>query len=197
VQGEAKGLGKHEILRYAQNDTGTRNQVEKMKYVVQIEGKSYQVDIRELDGETRVELDGDPVQADSVSVKGGDIVSFLFNHRSFDLQFSKNEEKVSVFWGGRKYECVLEDERSQRLKRLGALKVDTKKEQELRSPMPGLITAIEVRQGDTVVTGQGVVIVEAMKMENELKAKHDGKVKAIKVKKHQAVDKDQLLIVFE
>lgn len=168
-----------------------------MRYLVQIEGKSYQVDIREVDGEIRVDLDGVPVQADSVYVKGRDFVSFLFNHRSFDLQFSKNEEKVSVFLGGKKYECVLEDERSQRMKRLGALKVDTKKEQELRSPMPGLITAIQVKEGDTVVTGQGVVIVEAMKMENELKAKHDGKVKAIKVKKHQVVDKDQVLIVFE
>ena len=168
-----------------------------MKYLVQIEDKSYQVDIRELDGETQVYLDGVPVQADSVYVKGRDFVSFLFNHRSFDLQFSKNEEKVSVFLGGKKYECVLEDERSQRMKRLGALKVDTKKEKELRSPMPGLITAIQVKEGDTVVTGQGVIIIEAMKMENELKAKHDGKVKAIKVKKHQAVDKDQVLIVFE
>ncbi|GAG38586.1 unnamed protein product [marine sediment metagenome] len=168
-----------------------------MKYVVQIEGRSYQVDVRELDGEIRVYLDGVPVQADSVYVKGRDFVSFLFNHRSFDLQFSKNEEKISVFLGGKKYECVLEDERSQRMKRLGALKVDTKKEQELRSPMPGLITAIQVKEGDTVVTGQGVMIIEAMKMENELKAKHDGKVRAIKVKKHQAVDKDQVLIVFE
>ena len=168
-----------------------------MKYLAEIEGKSYQVDIRELNGEIRVELDGDPVQADSVYVKETGFVSFLFNNKSFDLEYSKNEEKVSVFWGGRKYECVLEDERSQRLKRLGALKVDTKKEQELRSPMPGLISTIQVRQGDTVVTGQGVIIIEAMKMENELKAKHDGKVKEIKVKKHQAVDKDQVLVVFE
>jgi acetyl/propionyl-CoA carboxylase alpha subunit len=168
-----------------------------MKYLIQIEGKSYQVDIRELDGEIRVELDGDPVRADSVYVRGRDFVSFLFNHKSFDFEFSKNKEKVSVFSGGREYECVLEDERSRRLKRLGALKVDTKKEQELRSPMPGLVTGIEVKEGDAVVAGQGVIIVEAMKMENELKAKHDGKIKAVKVKKHQAVDKDQLLIVFE
>jgi len=77
------------------------------------------------------------------------------------------------------------------------LKVETKKEKELKSPMPGLVTAIEVKQGDLVVAGQGVVIVEAMKMENELKAKFDGKVKSIKVKEHQAVDKDEVLIVFE
>jgi len=168
-----------------------------MKYVVQIEGKSFNVDIKEQDGELQVNLDGKPVQADSVQIKGKNFVSFLFNHRSFDLEFSKNEEKVSVFLNGKRYECVLEDERTQRLKRLGVLKVEIKKEKELKSPMPGLVTAIEVKQGDLVVAGQGVVIVEAMKMENELKAKFDGKVKTIKVKEHQAVNKDEVLIVFE
>ena len=168
-----------------------------MKYVVQIEGKSYEVDLSEQDGELQINLDGKPVQADSVYIKGKNFVSFLFNHRSFDLEFSKNEEKVSVFLNGKRYECVLEDERTQRLKRLGVLKIETKKEKELKSPMPGLVTAIEVKVGDMVVAGQGVIIVEAMKMENELKAKFDGKVKTIKVKEHQAVDKDKVLIVFE
>lgn len=168
-----------------------------MKYVVQTEGKSYEVDISEQDGKVEVNLDGKPVQADSVQIKGKNFVSFLFNNRSFDLEFSKNQDKVSVFLNGKRYDCVLEDERTQRLKRLEHLKVETKKEQELKSPMPGLVTAIEVRQGDMVVAGQGVIIVEAMKMENELKAKFDGQVKAIKVKEHQAVDKDEVLIVFE
>jgi acetyl/propionyl-CoA carboxylase alpha subunit len=168
-----------------------------MKYVVQTEGKSYEVDISEQDGKVEVNLDGKPVQADSVQVKGKNFVSFLFNNRSFDLEFSKNQDKVSVFLNGKRYDCVLEDERTQRLKRLEHLKVETKKEQELKSPMPGLVTTIEVKQGDMVVAGQGVVIVEAMKMENELKAKFDGRIKAIKVKEHQAVDKDQVLIVFE
>ncbi len=168
-----------------------------MKYSVQIEGKTYQVEIAEEDGHIRVTLDGNLVQADSVRIAGKNFASFLFNNRSLDLEFSKNEEKVSVFLNGKRYECLLEDERTQRLKRLGVLKIDTKKENQLKSPMPGLVTGIQVKEGDLVVTGQGVIIVEAMKMENELKAKHDGKVKEIKVKLHQAVDKDQVLIVFE
>ena len=168
-----------------------------MKYLVQIENKSYQVEITEQNGEVLIHLDGKPVQADSAQIKGKNFVSFLFNHKSFDLEFSKNEEKVSVYLNGKRYDCVLEDERTQKLKRLEGLRVDTKKEKELRSPMPGLVTSIEVKAGDFVVTGQGVMIVEAMKMENELKAKFDGKVKAVKVKEHQAVDKDQVLIVFE
>ena len=102
-----------------------------------------------------------------------------------------------MFLNGKRYDCVLEDERTQKFRRLEGLRVAAKKDKEMKSPMPGLVTGIEVKEGDFVVAGQGVLIVEAMKMENELKAKFDGKVKAIKVKEHQAVDKDQVLVVFE
>jgi acetyl/propionyl-CoA carboxylase alpha subunit len=168
-----------------------------MRYIVKVEDKKFQIDVTDRDGELEIDLDGKPVSADSIETRGKNHISFLFNHRSFDLEFSKNEEKVSVFLNGKRYDCVLEDERTQRLKRLGGLKVETKREKELKSPMPGLVTAIEVKQGDWVVAGQGVLIVEAMKMENELKAKSDGKVKTVKVKEHQAVEKDEVLIVFE
>jgi biotin carboxyl carrier protein len=168
-----------------------------MRYIVKIEDKNFQIDITERDGELETDLDGQLVSADSIGIKGKNVVSFLFNHRSFDLEFSKNQNEVSVLLNGRRYDCLLEDERSLRLKQLGGLEVETKKERELKTPMPGLVTAIEVKEGDFVKAGQGVIIVEAMKMENELKAKFDGKVKAIKVKEHQAVDKDEILVVFE
>ena len=168
-----------------------------MKYIVKVKDKNFQIEITETDGRLKVNLDGKPVSADSIETRGKNHVSFLFNHKSFDLEFSKNEQRTSVFLDGKRHDCLLEDERTQRLKRLGGLKVETKKEKELKSPMPGLVTAIEVKEGDWVVAGQGVMIVEAMKMENELKAKSDGKVKAIKVKEHQAVEKDEVLIVFE
>ena len=168
-----------------------------MKYIVKIEGKNFQINITERDGELEIDLDGKPVSADSIEIKGKNLVSFLFNHRSFDLEFSKNQNEVSVFLNGKRYDCLLEDEKTQRFKQLGGLEVETKKERELRTPMPGLVTAIEVKEGDFVKAGQGVIIVEAMKMENELKAKFDGKVKSIKVKERQAVDKGEVLIVFE
>jgi biotin carboxyl carrier protein len=168
-----------------------------MKYIAKIEDKNFQIDITERDGELEIDLDGRPVSADSIGIKGKNLVSFLFNHRSFDLEFSKNQNEVSVFLNGKRYDCLLEDERSLRLKQLGGLEVETKRERELRTPMPGLVTAIEVKEGDFVKAGQGVIIVEAMKMENELKAKFDGKVKSIKVKEHQVVDKGEVLVVFE
>jgi biotin carboxyl carrier protein len=168
-----------------------------MKYIAKIEDKNFQIDITERDGGLRIDLNGKPVSVDSIEIREKNHVSFLFNHRSFDLEFSKNQNQVFVVLNGRRYDCLLEDERTLRLKQLGGLKVETRKEKELRSPMPGLVTAIEVKEGDLVKAGQGVIIVEAMKMENELKAKFDGKVKSVKVKEHQAVEKDEVLIVFE
>jgi biotin carboxyl carrier protein len=168
-----------------------------MRYIVKIENKNFEIDITERDGEIEIDLDGKPVSADSIEIKGNNLVSFLFNHRSFDLEFSKNQNEVSVFLNGKRYDCLLEDEKSLRLRKFGGLEIETKRERELRTPMPGLVTAIEVEEGDFVKAGQGVIIVEAMKMENELKAKFDGKVKSIRVKEHQAVDKDEVLIVFE
>jgi biotin carboxyl carrier protein len=68
---------------------------------------------------------------------------------------------------------------------------------DIRAPMPGLVSKIEVKEGDTVEKGTGLVILEAMKMENELKADRYGLIKKIFVKEKQTVEKDQLLITLE
>ena len=65
----------------------------------------------------------------------------------------------------------------------------------LKSPMPGLIVAIPVNEGDAVKKGQTLIVLESMKMENELKAPHDGTVGSIKVKLRQSVDQHQALLV--
>lgn len=67
----------------------------------------------------------------------------------------------------------------------------------LRAPMPGLVVRIEVAEGDEVQEGQGIVIVEAMKMENELRAPGPGRVKAVRAAQGSAVEKDAILVEFE
>ncbi len=67
----------------------------------------------------------------------------------------------------------------------------------LRAPMPGLVVRVEVAPGDEVQAGQGIVIVEAMKMENELKAAAPGVVRAVHVEAGNAVEKDTVLVEFE
>jgi biotin carboxyl carrier protein len=63
--------------------------------------------------------------------------------------------------------------------------------------MPGLVVAVKVAPGDEVKTDQGLVIIEAMKMENELFAKFPARVKEVKVKPKEAVERNQPLIIFE
>lgn len=67
----------------------------------------------------------------------------------------------------------------------------------VQSPMPGKVVKVLVAPGDEVKSGQGVVVVEAMKMENELKSPKDGKVKAVAVKEGQAVEAGQSLVTLE
>jgi glutaconyl-CoA/methylmalonyl-CoA decarboxylase subunit gamma len=67
----------------------------------------------------------------------------------------------------------------------------------VQSPMPGKVVKVLVAVGDEVKSGQGVVVVEAMKMENELKSPKDGKVKAVAVKEGQAVEAGQNLVTLE
>jgi len=168
-----------------------------MQYVAKIEDKSFIININELDGELEVKLDGKQIEVDFVQVKPPNFFSFLVNNKSFDVEIIKNSEGYWVNMDGRKYECFLEDERISKIKDIAGFKKDILQEKEIKTPMPGLVVAIEVKEGDTVIAGQGVAIVEAMKMENELKAKFDGRVKKVKVKPGQAVDKNDVLIIFE
>lgn len=168
-----------------------------MKYLAKIQDKSYEIDITETGGKLQISLAGNPVSVDFVLVKSPNFFSFLVNNKSFDVEITKNSESYRVNLNGRKYECVLEDERLSRLRDVAGFKKEVSHEKELKTPMPGLVLAIEVKEGDAVKTGQGIAIVEAMKMENELKAKFDGTVKKIKVKPGQAVDKDEVLVIFE
>jgi biotin carboxyl carrier protein len=67
----------------------------------------------------------------------------------------------------------------------------------VKAPMPGLVVAVAATSGQEVKIGQGLIILEAMKMENELRAPRAGRVKAIRVSPGQVVDKDQVLVVIE
>jgi acetyl/propionyl-CoA carboxylase alpha subunit len=168
-----------------------------MRYIARVKEKTFKIDIEEKDGKLEVQLDGSPVSVDLVQVKPPNFLSLLVNNRSFDAEILKDSKGYRVSMGGQSFECLVEDERFSKLKELSGYAVGEGVVRELKSPMPGLVVAIEVKEGQEVKPGQGLVIVEAMKMENELKASFKGKVKNIRVKESQAVEKDEVLIVFE
>ena len=95
---------------------------------------------------------------------------------------------------GSAYEVQLADQYDQLVNRLGLTVVSEHKVREIRAPMPGLVLDISVEIGQHVQKGDPLLILEAMKMENVLKSQGDGVVKAIRVEKGEAVDKNALLI---
>jgi acetyl/propionyl-CoA carboxylase alpha subunit len=97
---------------------------------------------------------------------------------------------------GRTFEITLEDERSRVIRELGGGMASRLITPEVRAPMPGLIVRLLVDSGQEVEAGDGMLVIEAMKMENELKAEGAGLVGQVHVKPGQTVDKGDLLISF-
>ncbi|MCB0546337.1 MAG: acetyl-CoA carboxylase biotin carboxyl carrier protein subunit [Phaeodactylibacter sp.] len=105
-----------------------------------------------------------------------------------------NSKSFTIKVNGSVYEVQLEDLYDQLVNRLGLSVLAQHKVREVRAPMPGLVLDISVEAGQQVLKGEPLLILEAMKMENVLKSPGDGIVKAIHVKKGDAVEKSLLLI---
>ena len=83
------------------------------------------------------------------------------------------------------------------LEQMGMSAANTAKASKLKAPMPGKVLEVMVQPGQTVAKGEGLLILEAMKMENMLKAEQDGTVKSVNVSVGDAVEKNNVLIDFE
>lgn len=92
---------------------------------------------------------------------------------------------------------MLYDERQYKYKKHMAPPTKVDHSRSILSPMPGAVVSIDVEVGQTVVDGQDLCVIEAMKMQNILKSERDGKIKSIKVKAGDSVSVDELLIEFE
>ncbi|MEP7346026.1 MAG: biotin/lipoyl-containing protein, partial [Gemmatimonadaceae bacterium] len=102
----------------------------------------------------------------------------------------------TLWMNGFRYEIEALDERARVIQELTAARSGPKGPAAVVAPMPGLVVRIYVAEGERVVAGQGVVVIEAMKMENELRAAADGVVKSIHAVQGNAVEKGTVLVEF-
>lgn len=112
------------------------------------------------------------------------------------LNINKEDKLVTLKVNGNKYEVKIADKFDELLKNLGMDSLASKKVNNIKAPMPGLVLNIIASEGDVVKKGDALLVLEAMKMENILKSPADGVVKRIAVTKGIAVEKNQLLIEF-
>lgn len=165
-----------------------------MKYFVTVQDRTYEVEVAP-DG---VRVDGEAVDADLARVTGTDVHNLLLDgasHRILAHDAGRHRWDLHVSGGHLQVEAV--DERTHAIRQMTDYHAGPSGPKPITAPMPGLVVKIEVAPGDRVTAGQGVVIVEAMKMENELKAPADGVVSAVHVATGDTVAKDQVLVDFE
>jgi biotin carboxyl carrier protein len=143
-------------------------------------------------------LDGQPFPTDWVEIRPG-VFHVLQNGRSLTVEVRGTDYAAKTFTlrvNGTEYVVQLKDRFDQLLDQLGLAGAATARLDALKAPMPGLIVSVVVQIGDAVKKGDTLLILEAMKMENVLKAPADAVVKAVRVEPRQNVEKGQVLIEF-
>ncbi|MGH7481496.1 MAG: acetyl-CoA carboxylase biotin carboxyl carrier protein subunit [Longimicrobiales bacterium] len=166
-----------------------------MRYFVTLADRTFVVD---LEGDD-VRVDGEPVDADLGRVADSGFRHLLLDGESFPLVARRGEEQGSweLHVGGQRWTLDVVDERTRAIRAMTGAAAGPKGPRPIRAPMPGLVVRIEVAIGDDVAQGDGVAIVEAMKMQNELRAESAGRVAKIHAAAGQAVEKGALLVEFE
>ena len=141
-------------------------------------------------------VDGEPLEYTFEVLREG-YVSLIVDGRSVPVSVETvGEDQVQVTIDGQRTTVQVKDERDLLLDEFG-LGDDGAAGGEVRAPMPGLVLDVLVEEGDEVAADQGLIVLEAMKMENELNAPSGGVVTAIHAASGDAVDKDALLIEIE
>ena len=166
-----------------------------MKYTVTVNGTDIVV---ELDGENARAGDS-PVRARLSDVDGGpERVLTLGDdvHRVF-VRPGETRGKYTLWVDGFRFDVEALDERSRAIRELSAATAAPKGPAPLVAPMPGMIVRVNVAAGDVIQAGQGLVVMEAMKMENELRATSGGAVRRVLVSPGTAVEKGALLLEME
>jgi biotin carboxyl carrier protein len=146
------------------------------------------------DGEAFV--DGERIPASILRV-GRNLFSIVIDGGSFRILAERSADGLQVLFGGFDHTVRVETERSRLLKTYGSKTGRVSRKTEVHAPMPALIVRVLVSVGDSIEEGQSLLVLEAMKMENELKADCSGKVKQVSATKGKAVEKGELLMILE
>jgi len=166
-----------------------------MRYQAVVNGAEHELEIEELGPTTvRVKLGDGTFDVDLRKTHGSSYLAMVGN-RAFDFSISADGEELVMTSRRGVNRVTLIDKSRRRLKSLGERVVTGRVE--LKAMMPGRVVNVLVKAGDEVAAEQGVLVVEAMKMENELKSPKAGKVIEVRVSAGQAVEKGEILAVIE
>jgi len=163
-------------------------------YEVTIDNKNYRLELERNDNGWQCRLDGREIQMDAVLARR-DVLSALINGKAFEVKREQTATDLHLWVGGARYAAELRDPRSLRSRRASA--GDDKGPKKLIAPMPGKVVRVLLREQEEVQAGQGILVMEAMKMQNEIKSPKTGIVQKIVAGEGSAVNAGDVLAVVE
>ena len=164
-----------------------------MKYYAQVGGKEYEVTI---EGE-EVLVDGQLIDTDLKQSGVTELYSMLFDGASYELLIEPERSNYAVTLLGEQFQIQVEDEYTRKLNIGRKAPALPSGDLSVNAPIPGLVVKVLVAEGDEVEEDQAMVILEAMKMENEIRSQRSGTVKMLNVEPGQRVEQNEVLIILE
>jgi biotin carboxyl carrier protein len=165
-----------------------------MTYEVTIDGKQYRLELDRAEGRWRCVLDGREISIDAVLARP-DVLSILIGGKAYEIKRERTATDMHLWVGPARYAAELRDPRSLRSRKAGA--GDDKGPKKLIAPMPGKVVRVILRETAEVEAGQGVLVVEAMKMQNEIKSPKKGIVQKIVAAEGTNVNAGDVLAIVE
>ena len=165
-----------------------------MKYFVTVAERELEVDV---DGD-QVTVGGTRYAVSLSHAPGTPVRQLLLDSRAEALAVDAlGNGRWAITLAGERWEMEVLDERTRHIRSLTSGGNQARGPAALKAPMPGLVVRVQVEAGATVAVGSGVVVLEAMKMENELRAASAATVRTVRVKPGEAVEKGQVLVEFD
>jgi len=162
-----------------------------MRYITTIGNQEFLVEVQD---DKHVILDGKTYEVDFTPVGDQPVFSLLLDGRSYEAFVYPAGKAWQVLFHGISYEAMVEEEMEKQLRMASGGFISETAEYHLLAPMPGLVVMVAVSDGDEVQKGDVLIVLESMKMQNELKAPRAGTVTRSRVKPGDGVEQRQILL---
>ncbi len=163
-----------------------------MTYAATVDGRDF---VLEIDGSGSVTVDGESFDVDLRPIDDENLYSLILDNESFELFVERRQGVYYVLVQGDQYAVEVEDARLKKLRDMSSEAKEASGAAVVTAPMPGLVVRVLVEPGERVTQDTGLLILEAMKMENEIRAPREGVVNAINVTDGQTVNPGETLAV--
>jgi biotin carboxyl carrier protein len=164
-----------------------------MTYDVAIDGKSYRLELNRIENRWVCRLDGREIEVDAVLARP-DVLSLRIGNKAYEVKCERVGNEWHLWVGSARFAAEVRDPRSLRGRTRA---VDDQGPRKLTAPMPGKVVRILAGQGTEIEAGSGVLVVEAMKMQNEIKSPKKGTIQKILVAEGTAVNAGDVLAIVE